>query len=244
MQITDPGRSPLATLTEFLANALGPAYEIVLYELNADGSGTVQEAEMTFLFPAESGDPMPDDIASLIQRTNLDRNSYITGLTAMVGGGKVCNLSLLFIPKGRMEKDRLLAMYWDSTEYFDMALKLFKMSNLNNKIDLPVSAAEAIRTVSASSMVNIPIINHVSEKQADWVDPADSLVSSIDTVIAEVMGSQIKEQPAYTQDKRTEIVERLYSMGLFNIKGMVKTVSEKLYCSSASVYRYISSIAK
>lgn len=245
MQISDNDSSILSSLVEFLATALGPAYEIVLYEQNDDGvNWTVRQAEMSFLFQAEPGDLMPSDLAALVGRSNMSVNSYITGLTAVINDSTICNLSLMFIRRSPPLKNCILAMYWDSTDYFDMAVRLFKISNLNEKIDIPGSAADAVKYVKSNSIIRITSTtpSQDSDKVEDNFGRVESVISKIDEVIIDIMGTQVHEQPAYTQDKKTEIVERLNSLGIFKIKGMIKIVSEKLYCSSATIYRYLSSM--
>jgi predicted transcriptional regulator YheO len=47
-----------------------------------------------------------------------------------------------------------------------------------------------------------------------------------------------------TQERRLAIIERLVDRGIFLLKGSVISVAQKLQCSEASLYRYISMITR
>ena len=45
-----------------------------------------------------------------------------------------------------------------------------------------------------------------------------------------------------TQDEKMHVVAQLDSQGVFLLKGAVRDVAERLHCSQASVYRYLTRI--
>ncbi|MDR2246661.1 MAG: helix-turn-helix domain-containing protein [Treponema sp.] len=47
-----------------------------------------------------------------------------------------------------------------------------------------------------------------------------------------------------SQEERLAIIERLMDRGIFLLRGSVSSVAQKLRCSEASLYRYISIITK
>lgn len=44
------------------------------------------------------------------------------------------------------------------------------------------------------------------------------------------------------QEERLQIITQLYDRGMFQLKGAVPFVMEKLGCSQASIYRYLSKV--
>ena len=74
---------------------------------------------------------------------------------------------------------------------------------------------------------------------------ADVTGDMMSKAVVQVVGSSdaiVRER--LTQEDRIQIVEGLNQAGLFQIKGAVSQVAEYLYCSEASVYRYLAKIQK
>lgn len=234
--------SVLSSLVEFFGIALGPLHEVTLYELDEHNNGTVIQTELSMMTASEIGDPMPADITRLLnQRTpsQLQKASYTTALTALYGNGQIANLSYLYLPVPQ-GKRYLLLLLADSTDYYNMAANLLRISNLNEKVKLgTLPPAE----VNEENIIHLTSITRPQEA-AEPTSVQNLAVSKIEKVIREVMGSDAEVQPAFTQEKRVEIVERLYAEDIFKIKGMVRQVARRLYCSDATVYRYLSYLDK
>ena len=63
-------------------------------------------------------------------------------------------------------------------------------------------------------------------------------------MVQTVGSSEERVRERLTQEDRIQIVGELNRGGLFQIKGAVSLVAEYLYCSEASVYRYLAKIQK
>ena len=73
----------------------------------------------------------------------------------------------------------------------------------------------------------------------------DVIRDLLERAVMETMGSCeeiVRER--LTQEDRIAIVEKLNRSGLFQLKGAVGEAAEYLYCSEASIYRYLSKISK
>ncbi len=231
--------SILGLLIEFISVALGPYYEVALYELGADNTGRVVQTEFNFLSSQQVGDPMPEDITRLLNRHQFRSSRYITGLTALYADNHMGNMGLLYLHGEKDQKNMLISLVADSTDYYDMAAKLLSMSNLNSKIDLPSGPLEK---VPEENLIRLSRFAPSAEGTAEDRSIQQVFADKIDSVILEVMGDQAHVQPAFTQEKRIEIVEKLYAGDVFKVKGMVHQVAFRLYCSDATIYRYLSNI--
>ena len=231
----------LSTLVEFFGIALGPFHQVVLYELDEKNEGKVVQVELGMLTAPELDDPMPKDLTHLLNRKRFKGTDYITGLTAVFGEGRIANMSILYLDRVRPQgKNYLLVLLMDSTEYYRIATQLLHMSNLDEKAKCSLT----VEGMPRENVVHIGSILRAKELPNEPAGVHDTALSKIEAVIQEVMGKNAAEQSAFAQEKRMEIVERLYNEGIFNIKGMVRQVASRIFCSDATVYRYLSYIEK
>lgn len=64
------------------------------------------------------------------------------------------------------------------------------------------------------------------------------------TVVKTVGSCEELVRQRLTQEDRLSIVSTLNNSGMFQIKGAVGEIAEYLYCSEASIYRYLSKVTK
>ncbi|MEG1943346.1 MAG: helix-turn-helix domain-containing protein, partial [Angelakisella sp.] len=69
----------------------------------------------------------------------------------------------------------------------------------------------------------------------------NSLFGVADDVLLGVIGDKLSPD-RLTQEEKMHIIELLDQKGVFMLKGAVGYVAEKLCCSQASIYRYLSKI--
>ena len=62
-------QSVLSTFIEFFGIALGPQYEMALYELNDDNTGTAVQVEFSLVTDVEKEDPLPEDVVSFLNQS-------------------------------------------------------------------------------------------------------------------------------------------------------------------------------
>ena len=71
-------------------------------------------------------------------------------------------------------------------------------------------------------------------------NPQELTINKIDTII-----NQFDVTPKrMTTEEKTEIIRALNDCGIFNIRGSVQEVADKLNMSEPSIYRYIKKIKK
>lgn len=104
---------------------------------------------------------------------------------------------------------------------------------------------ESIRILSGISLMHGP--DHEGVVCGGPVEnfSADVTGDMMSKAVVQVVGSSdaiVRER--LTQEDRIRIVEGLNQAGMFQIKGAVSQVAEYLYCSEASVYRYLAKLQK
>lgn len=237
---TPEQQKKLATMMEFFGNALGPQHELALYELKEDNTGAAVQVEFSLVTDMQEGDPLPEDLVTLLNRSQWGDISYQTGLTALLDEHRIANLGVLYLPNVIPGKRYLLTMLWDSSDYLDMVNRLLTISNLDSKLNL---SGLNPRELNKDNLIRFPSAQRRMEE-----DKEDSLLDislvQIDAEIQKVLGSRAKSQSAITQEVRLEIVSKLYRRGFFEIKGIVRRVAQRLYCSEATIYRYLSQLEK
>lgn len=233
-------QSVLSTFIEFFGIALGPQYEMALYELNDDNTGTAVQVEFSLVTDVEKEDPLPEDVVSFLNQSQWNSTTYRTGLTAVLDEHRIANLGLLYLPDAIPGKRYLLVLLWDSSEYLDMVNRLLMISNLDSKLNV-----SALDLKSLNKDLPIHFVTNRHKRETEKEDSLlDISVAQIDAEIQKVLGLRAKMQSAFTQEIRLEIVSKLYARGFFEIKGIVRKVAQRLYCSEATIYRYLSQLEK
>lgn len=103
-------QSVLSTFIEFFGIALGPQYEMALYELNDDNTGTAVQVEFSLVTDVEKEDPLPEDVVSFLNQSQWHGTTYRTGLTAVLDEHRIANLGLLYLPDAIPGKRYLLVL--------------------------------------------------------------------------------------------------------------------------------------
>ena len=122
--------------------------------------------------------------------------------------------------------------------YLDMVNRLLMISNLDSKLNV-----SALDLKSLNKDLPIHFVTNRHKRETEKEDSLlDISVAQIDAEIQKVLGLRAKMQSAFTQEVRLEIVSKLYARGFFEIKGIVRKVAQRLYCSEATIYRYLSQL--
>lgn len=202
-------QSVLSTFIEFFGIALGPQYEMALYELNDDNTGTAVQVEFSLVTDVEKEDPLPEDVVSFLNQSQWHSTTYRTGLTAVLDEHRIANLGLLYLPDAIPGKRYLLVLLWDSSEYLDMVNRLLMISNLDSKLNV-----SALDLKSLNKDLPIHFVTNRHKRETEKEDSLlDISVAQIDAEIQKVLGLRAKMQSAFTQEVRLEIVSKLYARG-------------------------------
>ena len=203
-------------LVEFLGKALGPDYEVVLQTIGPEGSGIAAIANGR-VSGRGVGSPVTSTALKMIMRRQYTDQDYSLNYTGMLSNGKAIRSSTMFIKdQGRLVG--MLCINFDDSRFHELSDALLRVIHPDDYLQrgLPVSEG----TEFFQSDVNTMMQELWEEATASLPVPPDRL----------------------TQEARLQISTQLYDRGMFQLKGAVPFVMEKLGCSQASIYRYLSKV--
>ena len=203
-------------LVEFLGKALGPDYEVVLQTIGPEGSGIAAIANGR-VSGRGVGSPVPSTALKMIMRRQYTDQDYSLNYTGMLSNGKAIRSSTMFIKdQGRLVG--MLCINFDDSRFHELSDALLRVIHPDDYLQrgLPVSEG----TEFFQSDVNTMMQELFEEATASLQVPPDRL----------------------NQEERLQIITQLYDRGMFQLKGAVPFVMEKLGCSQASIYRYLSKV--
>ena len=203
-------------LVEFLGKALGPDYEVVLQTIGPEGSGIAAIANGR-VSGRGVGSPVTSTALKMIMRRQYTDQDYSLNYTGMLSNGKAIRSSTMFIKdQGRLVG--MLCINFDDSRFHELSDALLRVIHPDDYLQhgLPVSEG----TEFFQSDVNTMMQELFDEATASLQVPPDRL----------------------NQEERLQIITQLYDRGMFQLKGAVPFVMEKLGCSQASIYRYLSKV--
>lgn len=218
-------------VVEFLGKALGPDYEIVLQEVGTESSGIAAIANGG-ISGRNEGSPLTNNALKMIMQKQYEHSSYSMNYTGQLASGKTIRSSTMFI-MDEGELVGLLCINFDDSRFHavsDAILRLVHPDEFVHHHYFPndAPAKEPMRAFSYTSA------------------PAELFQKDAAILMEDIFNEAIidAEVPVdrLTQDERTDLIAVLNDKGLFQLKGAVQFTSEKLACSQASIYRYLSKV--
>lgn len=203
-------------LVEFLGKALGKNYEVVLHNISDKGS-SVEAIANNHISNRTVNSPLTGFALELLKDKVYEKEDYLVDYKALTKQGKDIQGSTFFIKENKKILG-MLCINHDDSDYKNIADKILKLGNVREKND---DKMQATTTVEA--------VEHLSESIED-------IISSI--IEPSILNSDTILKPA----KKQEIINALFSKGVFNIKGAVLKVSKILNISEQSVYRYLKKV--
>lgn len=203
-------------IANFLGEILGSNTEIILHDLTNYKQSTVHIIN-AHISGRKIGDPITDLMLDFISNESKGDKQYICNYNSKTADGKLLYSSTFFI---RDEKNKIVGALGLNSDYHEFKKSLsFITSLLPNYID------EKANT-----------LNHIKENLSS--DPQELTINKIDAII-----NQFDVVPSrMTVEEKTEVMAALNDCGVFNIRGSIQEVADKLHMSEPSVYRYIKKI--
>ncbi len=207
----------LSKLVKFLGEVLGENYEIVLHDIDENGSSVAAIAN-NHISNRNVNSPLTGFALDLLKDKVYEEKDYLIGYKAMTKQGKDIQGSTFFIKNDRKIQG-MLCINYDDSEYKNLSEKILKLGNVTKsnikKEQIPVTSTETVEHLSES----------IEDIMASIIEP--SILNS-DTILK--------------PKKKQEIINALFNKGVFNIKGAVLKVSKILNMSEQSVYRYLKKV--
>ena len=216
-------------LVEFLGRMLGPDYEVALHDLGRKQASLV--AIVNGQISGRSvGAPLTNMAMQLIaEKTYLTQNWKLNyrGISA---SGKILRCSTLFIKDEHGALSGLLCINFDDSRYRELSEKVFRLCHPDDY------ASNNIAIYATPLPLNT---QEGGEQQETFYD---SISSAADDALLAVVNSTQIPTDRLTQDEKMKIIHLLEQRGIFMLKGAIPVVAERLSCSQASIYRYLSKI--
>ena len=206
------------SIADFLGEVLGENTEIILHDL------TNYEHSVVYIINGhisnrKIGDPITDFVLDFISTESKGNKQFICKYSSQTTEGKLLYSSTYFI---RDKHDTIVGALGLNSDYSEVKKSLSFLSSLfPNHID--------DKTISLNSIKE----NLSSDAQELTLNKIDAIINQFDVTPQRM-----------NKNEKTEIISALNECGIFNLRGSVQEVANKLYMSEPSVYRYIKKIKK
>lgn len=216
-------------LVEFLGNVLGENAEIVLQDLENESIVAIANGQIT---NRKVGSPLTDYALNVLKNGTWKEEDYVCNYEAQTGNKKFRS-STFYIK----EKDELIGMLCiniDYHKYYEVANQIMALGGI-----IPANIEFCKKDNSENNCHN--------EKNTEPVK--EILSTSIEDMVWQEISQYMQEKSNllvdhFDVDDKIAVVKRMNDKGLFLMKGTVSIVAEKLLCSEASIYRYLTKLSK
>lgn len=217
-----------AVLVEFLGQMLGPDYEIALHDLTRKQPSIVAIAN-GHISGRGIGAPLTNMAMQLIAEKAYLTQSWKMNYRGVSANGKVLRCSTLFIQDERGALIGLLCINFDDSRYRELSERVFALCHPDDY---------AARNISINA-TPLPLSGgEIGEQETFY----NSIAAATEDAFVSVMDTAKVPSDRLTQAEKLEIIQLLEQRGVFMLKGAIPVVAEKLSCSQASIYRYLSKI--
>lgn len=204
------------SIADFLGEVLGSNTEILLHDLT-DYKKSIVHIINGHISNRKIGDPITDLVLEFMATESKGDKQFISKYNSKTIEGRLLYSSTYFI---RDNSNKIVGALCLNSDYYEVKKSLsFLTSLLPNYVD--------DKTLS---------LNNIKENLNS--DPQELTLNKIDAIINEFD----IEPNRMTTEEKTEVIAALNDCGIFNIRGSVQEVANKLQMSEPSIYRYIKKI--
>jgi len=206
----------LLPVADFLGEVLGENTEIIVHDLSSYNKSIVHIIN-GHISNRKIGDPITDLVVEFITNESKGNKKFICNYNSKTINNKLLYSSTYFI---RDDKNNIVGALCLNSDYYEFQKSMsFFTSLLPNYVDDKTLA-----------------LNNIKENLHS--NPEELTGNKINEIIQQF---NITPQRMTTAEK-TEVITALSDCGIFNIRGSVPEVANKLKMSEPSVYRYIKKI--
>ena len=206
------------SIADFLGEVLGSNTEILLHDL-INYEQSIVHIINGHISNRKIGDPVTDLVLEFMATESKGNKQFISNYNSKTIEGRLLYSSTYFI---RDDDNQIVGALCLNSDYHDVKKSLsFLTSLLPNYVDDKVLSMNNIKE------------NLSSDPQELTLNKIDAIINEFDVIPARM-----------TTNEKTEVITALSDCGIFNIRGSVQEVANKLHMSEPSVYRYIKKIKK
>lgn len=215
----------LSTLVDFLGKTLGPDYEISLYDLD-DPAHSLAAIANSHITGKALGAPLPTILLHDLADISASSANYRLNYGGTSVGNKILRTSSIYFRDDENRCFAIMSIAFDDSRYQDISDRILKLCH-------------------PDFFVNTNFLYNTENPEMPKHDiPGYPYPKSIDELITQYLSKNNLQADRLTHDGKFEIIRYLENYGVFQMRGAVKEISEKLSCSVASIYRYLAKIRK
>lgn len=220
----NPLLTPYIKVVEFLGSVLGPDYEIVLQDANDKLHSTVAIYN-GYITGRSIGSPLSDLGLKIITEKSYLHADYQVNYNGLSKDNKLLRSSTFFI-KDADALIGLLCISFDSSKYLSLSKEILRLCNPDRIVNENYNFSPTHNGLTISENFT------------------GSISELTDSVLKECFPNMYIDPSRLNKEEKMHIVECLHKQGVFLVKGAVSQVASLLYCSDASIYRYLNKINK
>ncbi|MHC1748959.1 MAG: transcriptional regulator [Cellulosilyticaceae bacterium] len=215
---------PYVKIVEFLGTVLGPDYEIVLQD-PTNKLHSIIAIYNGHITGRSIGSPLSDLGLKIITERSYHHADYQVNYNGLSKDNKLLRSSTFFI-KDDDGLIGLLCISFDSSKYLSLSKDILRLCNP----DRMVNENYNFSPTPSSLTISENFTGSISELTV--------------SVLKECFPNMYVDPSRLNKDEKMYIVECLYNKGVFLVKGAISQVASLLYCSDATIYRYLNKISK
>lgn len=211
-------------LTEFLGAALGPDYEVALHDLT-DKNRSIIAIANNHISGREIGAPLTNVALSILKDRRYENSDYMLNYYGISVNGKDLRSNTFYIKQnGRLIG--MLCINFDDSRYHRLSREILSLCHPDPFTSMMHPEEELLSEV-------------FREEPEKFRNSTEAVVADAISRKLELMGCSAQR---LTPEERLQIIAALDEGGIFLLKGAVKDAAAALYCSQASIYRYLNQI--
>jgi predicted transcriptional regulator YheO len=203
---------------EFISDAIGSSFEVVLHDLSKSDN-TIIAIRNGNITDRKIGDKLSDLTRRVLNENNLSDDEF-----------------------RNYQKEAFFRKGIDSYNYVIRNLegKPIGLLGINYNSKALNEAKDFINSIFANKPVfevdkNINVNKDISNNSDSFITLAESIIDGV------ILESDVKPDRMNTEEKKN-IVKKLSEKGVFQLKGVIESVAEKLCVSEVTVYRYLNNM--
>ena len=223
---THPLLQHYVKLTEFLGAALGPDYEVALHDLT-DKNRSIIAIANNHISGREIGAPLTNMALSILKDRRYETSDYMLNYYGISVNGKDLRSNTFYIKQnGRLIG--MLCINFDDSRYRKLSQDILGLCH-------PAPFADMLHPSEEPDLFH-EVFREEPEK----------FRNSTEAVVADAISRKLEQMGCSAQrltpEERLQIIAALDEGGIFLLKGAVKDAAAALYCSQASIDRYLNQI--
>lgn len=227
--MTDEMLRRYSVLVDFLGQTLGPDYEVTLHDLDPASDNSIVAIANGRVSGRTIGDPLGKKAREMLAHKEFENHDYRLNYSGQLVSGKMIRSSTLFIKDDNGKPVALLCINFDDSRFHALNDNLLKLIHPANFTQDQFFSAEMMAAVSQ------PVAPAEPEELFH-----NDVVGIMNALFDEAAKNITIPLDRMTQEERTHFITQLYERGIFRFKGAVQYTAERLGCSQASIYRYLS----